>query len=120
MLVHLLEGIVNRYHIGTLFAPYGKEIFVVFQLDKTRNLKNREQQLLEYVQIIERNMLQYINEKILFGISEEFSKLEELSTLTTLGIPFTVRIIICFSIILEKESFLFPTFPGDHFWIQMA
>ena len=79
MLVHLLEGIVNRYHIGTLFAPYGKEIFVVFQLDKTRNLKNREQQLLEYVQIIERNMLQYINEKILFGISEEFSKLEDIS-----------------------------------------
>ena len=32
MLVHLLEEIVARYQMGTLFAPYNREIFVSFDL----------------------------------------------------------------------------------------
>ena len=35
MLVHLLEEIVSRYQMGTLFAPYNRETFILFQLDET-------------------------------------------------------------------------------------
>ena len=34
MLVHLLEEIVSRYQMGTLFAPYNRETFILFQLDE--------------------------------------------------------------------------------------
>ena len=33
MLVHLLEEIVSRYQMGTLFAPYNRETFILFQMD---------------------------------------------------------------------------------------
>ena len=79
MLVHLLEEIVAKYRIGTLFAPYAKEIFAVFQLEKSLNQKKRDEQLKEYLQIIEKNMSQYINEKLIFGISEEFINKDNIS-----------------------------------------
>ncbi len=37
MLAHLLEEIVNRHGMGTLFSPYNKEMFIVFQMDAAQN-----------------------------------------------------------------------------------
>jgi YesN/AraC family two-component response regulator len=37
MLAHLLEEIVDRHGMGTLFSPYNKEMFIVFQMDAAQN-----------------------------------------------------------------------------------
>lgn len=77
MLVHLLESIIARYQMGTLFAPYGKEIFAIFHFDKIIGFEARKRQLEENIQAVEKNMVQYLNESMSFGISREFSDLQE-------------------------------------------
>jgi len=58
MLMHLLEKIVSHYEMGTLFAPYNREMFIVYQFHK--------------------NIRQYINGKIVNGISTESDDLKEM------------------------------------------
>lgn len=77
MLAHLLDGIVSRYKMGTLFAPYNKEIFVIFQFDKKVQPKEREEMLQANLSAISKNARQYINGTLLYGISDVFTDLKE-------------------------------------------
>lgn len=77
MLVHLLDEIVTRYQMGTLFSPYDKELFIVFQYEKESTAKTRKQQLTDNLSAITKNMQQYINGNILYGLSDEYTELSQ-------------------------------------------
>lgn len=78
MLVHLLEGIVQKYQMGTLFAPYNKELFIVFTFPK--NISETELQKLmdDNTYLITKNIKQYVNGKISYGISTVFDDLKQM------------------------------------------
>lgn len=77
MLVHLLEEIVNRYQMGTLFAPYNREIFIMFQQDKTLPERERRKTLDNWLRLLEKNISQYLTETLILGLSMEFTALPE-------------------------------------------
>lgn len=77
MLVHLLEGIVDRYQMGTLFAPYNKEIFAIFQLNKELSAAERNALMEADLSSIDKNIRQYMNGGLIYGISGEFEDLRE-------------------------------------------
>lgn len=77
MLVHLLEGIVNRYQMGTLFAPYNREIFILFQFEKEQAQKEREELIEKWLTELEKNIGQYVNGKLVCGLGEEYESLKE-------------------------------------------
>lgn len=77
MLVHLLDEIVSRYQMGTLFSPYNKELFILFQYEKGSAPEARRQQLCDNLSAITKNMQQYISGSILYGISEEYTELAQ-------------------------------------------
>ena len=72
MLIHLLEGIVSRYRMGTLYAPYNREIFVIFEQTMELSRQEREENIRANMETIRRNIQQYINSDVYFGISPEF------------------------------------------------
>ena len=77
MLIHLLEEIVSRYEMGTLFAPYNREVFILFQVEKRISAKERKSTVRHWVSILEKNIRQYIAETLIFGVSEEYEELAE-------------------------------------------
>lgn len=77
MLVHLLEEIVNRYQMGTLFAPYNREIFIMFQQDKALPEGERRKTLDNWLRLLEKNISQYLTETLILGLSMEFTALPE-------------------------------------------
>lgn len=77
MLIHLLEGIVNRYEMGTLFAPYNKEIFIIFRFKKESTKEKREEALGLNLSTIAKNTRQYISGSLIYGVSREFTDLKE-------------------------------------------
>lgn len=77
MLVHLLEEIVARYQMGTLFAPYNREIFVLFQIEKEHSKSERMSMIEHWISLLEKNMRQYVSEKIYCGLSEEYENLAD-------------------------------------------
>jgi len=77
MLVHLLEEIVNRYQMGTLFAPYNCESFIMFQQDKALPEGERRKTLDNWLRLLEKNISQYLTETLILGLSMEFTALPE-------------------------------------------
>lgn len=77
MLIHLLEEIVSRYKMGTLFAPDTREIFLLFQMEKSLSEDERKRTLDNWLQLLEKNIKQYVNETIILGLSLEFASLPE-------------------------------------------
>lgn len=75
MLVHLLEDIMERGKMGTVFSPYNRDVFAVFRFQKDASEDEVREALENNIQIIEKNMKQYINGRILFGISSYFTDL---------------------------------------------
>lgn len=75
MLVHLLEDIMERNKMGTVFSPYNREIFAVFRFGEKSSEEDIQESLQNNIQIIEKNIKQYINGKIVFGISTSFTDL---------------------------------------------
>lgn len=78
MLMHLLEKIVSHYDMGTLFMPYDREIFVIFQFDQNMPEVKRRKLLHSNLDVIAKNIRQYINGSITEGVSREFKNLEEM------------------------------------------
>ena len=76
MLIHLLEDIMERNKLGTVFAPYNKKIFTVFRFSKECSENEIVECLKNNIVIIEKNVKQYINGKIIFGLSTCFSDLQ--------------------------------------------
>ena len=73
MLVHLLEEIVNQYHMGTLFAPYKKDMFIIFRFDADIKPSERENMIFEYVSELKKNVEQYVNKSLIMGVSQELA-----------------------------------------------
>lgn len=77
IVLHLLEEIVAKYHMGYLLESYKRSPFVIFQFPEEKQMELKE--LLEgYVDIIVQNLLLYTNKKIYMGISGEFCNLQEI------------------------------------------
>lgn len=76
MLTHLLEGIVERYQMGTLFTPYNKEIFIIFKFPLDTKKEELRQMLDMNISLITKNMKQYISGRVVFGISSIFTDLK--------------------------------------------
>lgn len=73
MLVHLLEGIVSHYEMGTLYAPYDREIFIVFEQDQASPAQDRREMVKENLDTISRSLQQYICNRIYYGVSTEYT-----------------------------------------------
>ena len=71
MLVHLLEEIVSRYQMGTLFAPDNREIFLMFQLNKKLSEQERKNTMENWLRFLEKNISQYLTETMILGLSME-------------------------------------------------
>lgn len=76
MVLHLLDGIINRYHMGSLIESYKRSPFIVFQLPASGTERAREQILEGYIEEIQKNILQYTNKPLLMGISREFRDMQ--------------------------------------------
>ncbi len=76
MLVNLLEGVVKRYDMGTVFAPYNREIFIIFQFKRSSAPQEVRQATRENLDILRSNIQQYLSCGILFGVSEAFFDLK--------------------------------------------
>lgn len=77
MLVHLLEEIVSRYQMGTLFAQYNKEIFVLFQMEKEKSTEERKKLLENWITLLQKNAGQYVSGSMLCGLSGEYENLSD-------------------------------------------
>lgn len=77
MLVHLLEEIVSRYKMGTLFAPYNRDIFVIFRFGEELTEEERKRATEDKISAIDRNMRQYMNNELIYGLSREFDNLQD-------------------------------------------
>lgn len=77
MLVHLFEEIVSRYKMGTLFAPYNREIFVIFRFSEELTEEERKKTMEDNISTIDINMRQYMNEGLIYGLSREFENLQD-------------------------------------------
>lgn len=77
MLVHLLEEIVSRYQMGTLFAPYNRETFILFQLNEELSVEERQKTLENWLRLLQNNIGQYLTGKMTIGVSQEYETLSE-------------------------------------------
>ncbi len=77
MLMHVLERIVARYEMGTVFSPLNREMFIIFQDDKNRDGTERKALLHSNISVIERAVQQYMDGRIIFGLSGEFEDLKQ-------------------------------------------
>lgn len=75
MLVHLLEEIVSRNQMGTLFAPYNRELFILFQMKKEITKEERLTMIQNWIALLKKNIKQYITKTVICGISEEYDTL---------------------------------------------
>lgn len=77
MLTHVLERIVAHYDMGTVFSPLNREMFIIFQDDKSRNPSGRRELVYSNISVIERVVQQYVDGRIIFGLSGEFEDLQQ-------------------------------------------
>lgn len=72
MLDHLLENIVKRHGIGTLFVPYKSDMFILFQFDLQETEKSRKTKIENFVTDLSENIRNYTNNEVILGVSEFF------------------------------------------------
>lgn len=77
MLVSLLEEVVLRYQMGTLFSPYNRELFIIFRFDRIISVADLQRELEKDISAIIRNVQQYINGRVIFGVSSPFTDLQD-------------------------------------------
>ena len=78
MLVNLLEGVVNRYEMGTVFAPYNREIFIIFRFDAGSTQREVCQAVRSNLDTIRSSLQQYLSSRVLFGVSKLFTDLKQI------------------------------------------
>lgn len=77
MLVSMLEEVVCRYQMGTLFSPYNREMFIMFLFDRKLLPDEICSELSKNLSVIGANVKQYINGEIIFGVSSPFTDQRE-------------------------------------------
>lgn len=76
MLTHLLDGIVEKYKMGTLIAPYNKEPFIIFRFPPETSKEEISNLMDTNISLLSKNMVQYISRAPVFGFSRLFSDLK--------------------------------------------
>ncbi len=116
MLVHLLEEIVVQYHMGTLFAPYKKDMFIIFRFDANTKTSEREAMITEYAFELKKNVEQYVNKSLIIGLSQELTDSRDIP------ICYTNAVEAAELYFYDEQSFLFKysnvnsaEVPGLHF-----
>lgn len=77
MLLNLLEGIIKRYHMGTLFSPVNEEMFLLMQFEVGISEEEYDRRLTRNLQLLEKNLHQYINGSLFYGISGRYKELSQ-------------------------------------------
>ena len=77
MFLHLLEDIIEKNNLGTVFAPHNKEIFVIFQQDKKNSEKELRDEREEWLDFIHTSVLNYISENLILGVSSFYTDTKE-------------------------------------------
>ena len=77
MLAGLLEEVVSRYQMGTLFSPYNREMFIIFRFGRGIGKQELEKELSKNLSVIGANAKQYINGRLIFGVSSSFTDLKD-------------------------------------------
>lgn len=78
MIVSLLEEVVLRYQMGTLFSPYNRETFIIFRFERTISMTDLRHKLEKDISAIITNVQQYINGRVILGISAPFTDLKKM------------------------------------------
>lgn len=78
MLAHLMEDLAARMELGTFFAPYDKDMFLLIHFSRDSTKEERAERLSQGLDRIEQNVEQYINRRMLFGASPFFDSLKEM------------------------------------------
>ena len=78
MLTRLLDEIITRAKIGTYFAPYNRENFVIFRFERGAEGEELRQGLREDIGLIERSVSEYVGVRFLWGLSEPFGQQQEI------------------------------------------
>ncbi len=77
MVINLIDNFVKKGGMGTLFTPYKKDMFILFQLPKNLEEKEREDLLKNYCEDLFQNVQIFINGKLLIGCSSYFTELQK-------------------------------------------
>lgn len=77
MLVHLLENIIKRNGIGTLFLPYKRDMFILFQFPQDESENERRREISGLAEDISENVSIYINRNIILGVSDYFTEIKD-------------------------------------------
>ena len=80
MLAGILEEIVRRYHMGTLFVPRRRDMFLVFSYDPVLSETERVEKLQGNLRILRKNVQQYSERKLSIGLSGYFENLTDVHT----------------------------------------
>lgn len=72
ILANVLDGILDHYEMGTLFTPYNRKMFLVFQFDHSFSEAACREMLNTNYQTIRRNLEQYVTTHMVFGMSQRF------------------------------------------------
>ncbi len=78
MLTHLLEGIVERYEMGTLLTPYNKEMMIIFRFPEEISDDELYKAMEINASLITKNMKQYVSGRILLGFSTIFTDIRQM------------------------------------------
>ena len=120
MLIHLLEGIVARRGAGTLYSPYNRKIFLILPLDRKIPGQERRTMVRDYLSAIDRNLQQYINGRIRYGVSTEYTDEQEIhakynEAVAAFDMSFYHPEEIIFFYCPPAVDFLFSGFSLEHF-----
>lgn len=77
MFLHLLEDIIERNNLGTVFAPHNKEIFVIFQQAKKLSEKQLWDEREQWLDFIHSSIRNYISENLILGVSSFYADTKE-------------------------------------------
>lgn len=92
MLENLMSNIVKRHQIGTLFVPYKRDMFILFQFNDYLTDNDIKKRIEGLAEDLAGNVRIYVNRKIVLGVSpvfrtikstrEEYDRAEEAASLS--------------------------------------
>lgn len=73
MVEHLLDSIIQKHQIGTLFVPRKKDMFIVFCFSKKYSKENSLKKIEDTFYDLQQNVKIYINRELYIGVSGLFT-----------------------------------------------
>ncbi len=77
MLEHLMDNIIKRHQIGTLFVPYKRDMFILFRFDDGMSEDMMNQKIEELAEDLSGNIRIYVNRDVILGVSKFFKDIKE-------------------------------------------